>query len=156
MDDLRTKLTNLDQKRQAYVLARSKSSSKAEAYRESGVSKGTVNSWPDKDELEDLAAALRVDRVLLADKELNDAVEPAVKKLVTLLNAQSEMVQFQAAKLIMERVMGQVAAKVDVTSAGEKISSAPVEDMMALFQTLDKREQQKRQADDEPANIISE
>jgi len=149
MDDLRTKLSQLDAKRQAYVLARSKSSSKAEAYRESGVSKTTVAGWADKDEIEELASALRVDRVLMADQKLNDAVEEAVDALLGLMrDAKSEMVKLMSAKEVMERVMGQTTAKVDLTSKGKKLSST-VESMTGLFQTLGKLEQNIRNDDDE-------
>jgi len=148
MDDLRTKLANLDQKRQAYVLARSKAKTKTEAYSESGVSKTTVLGWPDIDELDELAGALRTDRVLMVDQRLNEVVEDVVEELIKLArNARSEMVKLMAIKEILERVIGPVTAKVDLTSDGEKVSPI-INNMMALFQALGQLEQNKRHESD--------
>lgn len=148
MDDLRTKLASLDQKRQAYVLARSKAKTKTEAYRESGVSKTTALGWSDIDELDDLASALRTDRVLMVDQRLNEVVEEVVEELIKLArNARSEMVKLMAIKEILERVIGPVTAKVDLTSDGEKVSPI-INNMMALFQAMGQLEQNKRHESD--------
>lgn len=147
MDEIRAILDKLEGKRLSFVYARSKSTTLTEALKEAGISKSTFYEWEDRERLEDLADELRRNRVLMAEPKLHEAIEQAVDVLIALLGAKDERVQLQAVRTIMERVMGPVAAKVDMTSGGEPVHSALVEGMTALFQQIGQREREQRNED---------
>lgn len=121
MDDFQGILAGLNTDEQDYVLARSKSKSVAEALKAVGISSSKFYEQYDearRAELAALAERVRLDRAIAAEMELRAATAKAVKRLVGLLNAEDERVQLQAAKLIIERVMGKGVQPVDVTSNG--------------------------------------
>lgn len=114
MDDLRTELEQLDGERLEYVFARSRTSSKAEAMREAGISKSTFYNWDDNERLDELANDLRRNRHIMAQPKLEEATEEAVKVLTELLNSNSDYVKLGAAKEILDRVIGKPTTKVSV------------------------------------------
>jgi outer membrane protein TolC len=121
MDDLQGLLAKLDTDEADFVLARSKADSIKAALDAVGVSSSAFYKRYGKErraELEALAERVRLDRAVAAEMQLRAAAVQAVSKLVNLLNAGDERVQFQAAKLIVERVMGKTPQSVDVTSDG--------------------------------------
>lgn len=124
MDDLRTILDGLEGVQLSYVYARSRVNTKAEAFQESGISKSAFYQLPaaTQQHLEEVADQLRRNRVLMAEPKLNDAVEKAVDVLTGLLEAKSEYVRLQAAVAIIERVMGPVVKKTDITSGGQSVN----------------------------------
>lgn len=121
MDELRTLLDSLDGVKLAYVYARSRTGKRIEAIRESGMSKSAFYELPEdeQDRLDELADQVRRNRVIVAEPKLHDAIEKAVDVLVGLLSADSEYVKLEAAKSIIERVMGKVPQKVDVPGDGQ-------------------------------------
>lgn len=124
MGDLRVDLNNLSSAERAYVLARSKLTKDKAAYEQAGIANSTFYSWPAerRDELNRMAAELQINRALMAEPKLNDAAEEAVDQLLKLMRgAKSEYVKLQAAMAVIERTLGPVQKRMDVTSDGEPI-----------------------------------
>lgn len=142
MDDLRALLDTLEPAELSYVYARSRAKNRAEAFRDSAMGKSKFYdlSPAQQNHLDDLAARLQLNRVLMAEPKLQDAIEDAVQKLIDLMGASNEFVQLNAALAIMDRVMGKVTARVDVTSDGEHIATPAVERFKDVFQAMGQRE----------------
>lgn len=122
MEQLRDILEQLDPERRAYVFARSKVNSDAAAYAEIGVSKTTFYRWEDREHLNQLASQLQFNRYIEAERTLQDALPDAINALINLSkSSDSDSVKLGAIKEILERAMGNVTKKVDVTSNGESI-----------------------------------
>lgn len=121
MDNLRTELDKLDGERLDYVFVRSRSKNKAEAFEAAGISKSTFYNWDDNAKLEELANELRRNRHIMAQPKLEEAVEGAVTVLTALLEASSDTVKLNAAKEILDRVMGKPTTKIDLSGSGMKM-----------------------------------
>lgn len=123
MTDLRTELNQLTDLRLDYVMARSRVNSDAQGIRESGVNKTTFYSWgeEERNRLNDIAQRLKRDTALKALTIIQNAAEEAAKVKVAGLKSRDERVKQGVATEILDRGVGKVTDKVDVTSAGEKI-----------------------------------
>lgn len=123
MDNFRAILEQLDGWKLTFVYELSKSHSLSEAFRAAGVGKSTYYKLPDEEQqrLSDLADAIRRNRIELAQPTLDAAAKEAVNVLVSLLTARHDYIKLQAAQTILDRTLGQVTKRVDLTSAGEGI-----------------------------------
>lgn len=125
MDDFKTILNELEPQLQSYVFARSKAKSKAEAFEESGLSKSKFYELPEEkqNQLEKLAAELKVNRHLMAEPKLVSAMEMAVDVLIEIAKDASNPanVRLAAVNSILDRTMGKATERVDVTSKGKSL-----------------------------------
>ena len=125
MGDLRVDLNTLTSAERAYVLARSKVTKDKTAYEQVGISNSTFYDWsPERrKELNRMAGEIQTNRALMAEPLLNEAAEEAVQQLLKLMRgAKSEYVKLQAAMAVIERTLGPVQKRMDVTSDGEPIT----------------------------------
>lgn len=125
MDDLRTILNDLEDRRLDYVQARSKSNSDAEAYREAGISKTIFYSWPaeEREKLNAIAQRMKRETVARAWMAIQDAAADAARVKVEGLRSRDERIRQSAATDILDRNMGKPKQAVDVTSNGETIKA---------------------------------
>jgi hypothetical protein len=128
MSDLRTEINQLSDLRLDYVMARSRVTSDAQGIRESGVNKTTFYSWSEEErnKLNDIAQRLKRDTALKALTIIQNAAEEAAKVKVAGLKSRDERVKQGVATEILDRGVGKVTDKVDVTSGGEKIQPVTI------------------------------
>jgi hypothetical protein len=123
MDDLINKLKGLNSRELDYVMARSSHNTIKDACDEIELSTGTFYHWDNKDELEDLAKALRLDRHVEVELKLRDALPDAVQVVIEGLKERRYDTKFKAAVEILDRTMGKATQKIDqnVNASGEII-----------------------------------
>ena len=107
-EDLRAELDHLEDKRLAYVMARSRVNSDAQGYNEAGIHKNTFYSWPaeEREKLNDLAQRFKRETATRALMVLQDAAEEAAKVKVSGLKSRDERVKQSAATEIIDRTIG--------------------------------------------------
>jgi len=106
----------LDERETAYVLARSECVSNSEALRKCGFSQG----WLSKRDIDDLNAradTLRKDKAIRASLILSEAVEEAAKVKTSGLRVRDERIKQSVATEILDRELGKVPQKSEVTGA---------------------------------------
>jgi len=106
----------LDERETAYVLARSECVSNSEALRKCGFSQG----WLSKRDIDDLNARadmLRKDKAVRASLILSEAVEEAAKVKTSGLRVRDERIKQSVATEILDRELGKVPQKSEVTGA---------------------------------------
>jgi hypothetical protein len=113
MDDLILKLQELEPKELDYVMARSSSNSIAAACREAELSTSTFHNWDNKDELEELALALRLDRHAEVELKLRSSLPDAVEVIIEGLKERKYDTKFKSAVEILDRTMGKPTQKID-------------------------------------------
>jgi len=118
MDDLIQKLQQLEPKELDYVMARSSSNSIAAACRDADLSTSTFHNWDNKDELEALALALRLDRHAEVELRLRKSLPEAVEVIIRGLKERKYDTRFKAAVEILDRTMGKATQKVDAKTDG--------------------------------------
>jgi len=108
MEDLRAELDHLEDKRLAYVMARSRVNSDAQGYSEAGIHKNTFYSWPaqEREQLNDLAQRFKRETATRALMVLQDAAEEAARIKVSGLSSRDERVKQAAATEIIDRTIG--------------------------------------------------
>jgi hypothetical protein len=123
MDDLIKKLQELKPEELDYVMARSSTNSIASACKEANLSQSTVYRWDNRDQLDELAAALRLDRHIEVELKLRDALPDAVQVVIEGLKERRYDTKFKAAVEILDRTMGKATQKIDqnVNASGEII-----------------------------------
>lgn len=113
MDDLILKLQQLEPKELDYVMARSSSNSIAAACRDAELSTSTFHNWDNKEELEELAFALRLDRHAEVELKLREALPDAVEVVIKGLKERNYDTKFKAAVEILDRTLGRPTQKID-------------------------------------------
>jgi ACT domain-containing protein len=113
MDDLIKKLQELKPEELDYVMARSSTNSIASACKEANLSQSTVYRWDNRDQLDELAAALRLDRHIEVELKLRDALPDAVQVVIEGLKERRYDTKFKAAVEILDRTMGKATQKID-------------------------------------------
>ena len=90
---------------------------------ELNISEVTLSRWKKTDEFKKLRQEIR-------EQYLDDAVEPAMRKMRQLLDAKSEMVQYQAAKDILDRAGYNPTEKIEAEISGTItfVDDVPLED----------------------------
>jgi len=123
LDDLRTILDQLEDKRLDYVQARSRVNSDAAAIRECGMSKTAYYNWPEDERkrLNEIAQMFKRETAARALMVLQDAAVQAAEVKVSGLKDRDSRVKQSAASEILDRTVGKATEKIDVTSGGEKI-----------------------------------
>jgi transposase len=115
MDDLIARLQGLRPEELDYVMARSSNNSIAKACKEANLSESTVYRWDNRDQLDALAAALRLDRHVEVELKLRDALPEAVQVVIAGLKERKYDTQFKAAVEILDRTLGKPTQKQEVT-----------------------------------------
>lgn len=120
MNDLRTELDKLEDDRLDYVIARSKSRTDADGYRDAGIAKSSFYSWPaeERDYLNALAQRVKRESALRALMMIQDAAEEAARVKVDGLKSRKEHIKQATATEILDRVVGKAATKVEHTGDG--------------------------------------
>jgi hypothetical protein len=87
------------------------------------LSQSTVYRWDNRDQLDELAAALRLDRHIEVELKLRDALPDAVQVVIEGLKERRYDTKFKAAVEILDRTMGKATQKIDqnVNASGEII-----------------------------------
>jgi vacuolar-type H+-ATPase subunit H len=106
----------LDERETAYVLARSECVSNSEALRRCGKSEGWLYKR-DIDDLNNRADELRKNKAIRASMILAEAVEEAAKVKTSGLKARDERIKQAVATEIIERELGKIPVKSEVTGA---------------------------------------
>ena len=114
MDNLIEKLQGLEPTELDYVMARSSSASVKEACEKIGLSQSTLYGWKERrDELEDLATALRLDRHVEVELKLREALPDAVQAIIEGLKQRKYSDKFRAAVEVLDRTLGKSTQKID-------------------------------------------
>jgi hypothetical protein len=113
MDDLIAKLQDLKPEELDYVMARSSNNSVAAACKEANLSQSTVYRWDNREELDELAAALRLDRHIEVELKLRQALPDAVEVVIDGLKERRYSEKFRAAIEILDRTMGKPTQRID-------------------------------------------
>ena len=113
MDDLIAKLQELKPEELDYVMARSSSNSVKKACDDANLSQSTVYRWENRDELDKLALALRLDRHVEVELKLRDALPDAVEVIIDGLKQRRYNDQFKAAVEVLDRTLGKPTQKID-------------------------------------------
>lgn len=113
--DLRQQLEQLEDSKLAYVLARSKTTSNKKACKEADISTGTFYAWDDREELNDLANRMKVDRAVEVEMRLRDSLPDAVQVVIDGLQERKYDTKFKAAVEILDRTLGKATQKQEVS-----------------------------------------
>lgn len=113
MDDLIAKLQDLKPEELDYVMAKSSNNSVAAACKEANLSQSTVYRWDNRDDLDALAAALRLDRHIEVELRLRQALPDAVEVVIDGLKERRYSEKFRAAIEILDRTMGKPTVNID-------------------------------------------
>jgi hypothetical protein len=116
MDDLIKKLQELKPEELDYVMARSSNNSIAAACKEADLSQSTVYRWENRDQLDELATALRLDRHIEVELKLRDALPDAVQTIIDGLNERRYDTKFKAAVEILDRTLGKSTQKQEINA----------------------------------------
>lgn len=130
MNNLRTELDKLKDKRLDYVMERAKSETDIAAYKKAGISKTTFFAWgkEEREHLNEVAQMIKRETATRAIMVLQDAAEEAARVKVAGLKDRDARVKQAAATEILDRTIGKSMEKVDLTSGGEKINIKLVKD----------------------------
>ena len=115
MEDLINKLQSLTPNELDFVMARSSINSVKEACKEAGISQSTLYGWDNREELEEIALALRLDRHVEVELKLREALPDAVEVIIDGLKERKYDTKFKAAVEILDRTMGRPTQRVDNT-----------------------------------------
>jgi hypothetical protein len=115
MDDLIRKLQELRPEELDYVMARSSNNSIAAACKAADLSQSTFYRWDNREELDSLAFALRLDRHIEVELKLPDALPEAVETIIAGLQERRYDTKFKAAVEILDRTMGKATQKQEIT-----------------------------------------
>ena len=113
MDDLIAKLEKLRPEELDYVMAKSSNNSIASACKAAGLSESTVYRWDNRDELDALATALRLDRHIEVELKLRKALPDAVQVVIDGLIERRYDTKFKAAVEILDRTLGKATQNVN-------------------------------------------
>jgi len=113
MQDLIAKLQELKPEELDYVMARSSNNSIAATCKAAGLSDSSVYRWENRDELDELAAALRLDRHVEVELKLREALPDAVQVVIEGLKERRYSEKFKAAVEILDRTLGKATQKID-------------------------------------------
>jgi len=120
MDELRTKLDQIQDSRLDYVIARSKARTDAEGYREAGIPKATFYSWSEDERktLNELAQQVKRASALRAVMILQDATELAALVKVEGLKSKKENIKQYASTEILDRMIGKPVQRQELQHDG--------------------------------------
>lgn len=113
MEDLISRLQQLTPNELDFVMARSSHNSVKEACKEAGLSQSTVYGWDNREELEEIALALRLDRHVEVELKLREALPDAVQTIIDGLRERRYDTKFKAAVEILDRTLGKPTQKID-------------------------------------------
>lgn len=113
MEDLINKLQGLTPNELDFVMARSSINSVKEACKSAGISQSTLYGWDNREELEEIALALRLDRHVEVELKLRDALPAAVEVIIEGLKERKYDTKFKSAVEILDRTMGRPTQRVD-------------------------------------------
>lgn len=116
MDDLRTVLDQLEDKRLDYVMARSKVNTDAKGYTDAGIHKNTFYLWPaeERNTLNELAQRVKRETATRALMVIQDAAEEAAKVMAAGLKSRDERIKHSSATDILDRTLGKATSPVQL------------------------------------------
>ena len=123
MDDLLAVLETLGDKDLAFIDARSKVFSTAEALRVAKLNKAWYYDKPqeERDRLDEIALAFKREVILRANMVLDDAVVKAAEVKVKGLDSRDERIKQAASTEILDRRIGKPLNKVEIPKDGNEI-----------------------------------
>ena len=117
MDDLRQRLLSLQDNKLDYVIARSKTTSVRKACDDISISTSTLYGWDDREQLEELANELKVDRYIEVEMKLRNALPDAADIIIDGMykdkDGQRYSTRFRSACEVMDRGIGKATQKID-------------------------------------------
>jgi len=113
MDDLLSKLEKLDPREIDYVIARSTHNTIKAACEEAEISESSFYKWDNRDEIEEFAKALKLDRYIEVELRLRRVLPEAIKVIIAGLKERKYDTKFKAAVEILDRVLGKPAQKIN-------------------------------------------
>lgn len=113
MDDLIGKLQKLKPIELDYVIERSSNNSVKDACKQIGMSPSALYAWDSREELEELALALRLDRHVEVELKLRQALPDAIEVVIDGLKNKRYSEKFKAAVEILDRTLGKPTQKID-------------------------------------------
>lgn len=123
MDQIKTLLEHLEDKKLSYVMARARTDNDTSAMREAGVSRGCFYSWPEEERnnLNNIAQQVKRETATIALMKLQSAAVKAAEVKIAALDSRNDSIKQHAATEILDRTVGPSTQKVDITSGGETI-----------------------------------
>lgn len=123
MNQLRTLLDSLEDRRLDYVMARSLVNNDKQGYENAGISKAAFYLWPseEREQLNDIAQRLKRENAVKALMVIQNASEQAAQVKVDGLKSRNEHVKQDVATEILDRTIGKTILPIDVTSKGESL-----------------------------------
>lgn len=115
MEELINRLQQLTPNELDFVMARSSHNSVKDACKEAGLSQSTVYGWDNREDLEQMALELRLDRHVEVELKLRDALPEAVKTIIDGLKERKYDTKFKAAVEILDRTLGRPTQKQEVS-----------------------------------------
>jgi hypothetical protein len=123
MDNLRKRLLGLTDNKLDYVIARSKTTSVRKACSDIDISTSTLYGWDDREDLEQLANELKVDRYLEIEMKLRDALPDAVDVIIDGIykdrDGKRYSTRFRSACEILDRGIGKPTQQINQNNNGE-------------------------------------
>lgn len=113
MEDLITRLQALTPNELDFVMARSSINSVKQACKAAGISQSTLYGWDNREELEEIALALRLDRHVEVELKLREALPDAVEVVIEGLKERKYDTKFKAAVEILDRTLGKPKQHID-------------------------------------------
>ena len=113
MDDLIEKLQRLNPNELDFVMARSSQNSVKKACKEAGISQSTLYGWDNREELEEFALALRLDRHVEVELRLRESLPDAIGVIIDGLKERRYSSKFKAAVEILDRTLGKPTQRID-------------------------------------------
>jgi hypothetical protein len=117
MNDLISKIEQLDEAERDYVFARSEVSTDTAGYRNAGIGKTRFYGWPAelRENLNALALDLKTQTALKARLLLADATERAAEVKIEGLSSRKEHIKQGVATEILDRMLGKPRQAVEVS-----------------------------------------
>lgn len=115
MEELINRLQQLTPNELDFVMARSSHNSVKDACKEAGLSQSTVYGWDNREELEQMALELRLDRHVEVELKLRDALPEAVQTIIDGLKERHYDTKFKSAVEILDRTLGKPTQKQEVS-----------------------------------------
>jgi hypothetical protein len=117
MDDLRTELDNLEERRLAYVVARSKCFKDADALKEIGLSRNTFYKWDvsEREKLNELAQRFKRETAMRVLMNLQEHAEEASLVVAGLMKSRNDNIRLKSAQDILDRIVGKASQPVELT-----------------------------------------
>jgi hypothetical protein len=119
MDDLRTLLDSLEDRKLDYVMARSRVRNDRTAYLDAGISKSAYFNWgpEERERLNDIAQRIKREAATRALMVLQDVGEEAARVKADGLKSKNEHIRQSASSDILEHIIGKPTSKLEIADS---------------------------------------